>query len=246
MQKKLRRTLSIGLLLISVYLLIWATLPNKHQVAVQDISPSEMQLPSRGQAVIPSILVSRQLSLEWPTSMRIGDKGMITLVFEPELNDSASPDALAEFSNVYDSYNLMAEGRFEAAGIRVDPANSTRESMPSGHDVKFNWQVNFEKAGSYPGNVWLSLRFLPLDGSQASQQLIYIHEVDIRATSLCGLSGPLARLLGGVGIILGVVVGINDMIALVRKWIGKTILTTDSAQRERPPTQMNADKIKFK
>ncbi len=230
MLKKLRPILSIGLLLISVCLLIWATLPSKRQVAVQEISPSEMQLKSSGQAAIPSILESQQLSLQWPSSMRIGDVEKITLVFKPELNDSASPDAVAEFSNVYDSYNLMAEGRFEVAGTRVDPANPTRESMPSGQALKFKWQVIIDKAGSYPGNVWLSLRFLPVDGSQASQQPIFVQEVDIRATSLFGISGPLARLLGGVGIFFSVLVSFDIMIDFVRNLRRKitTKYTTDT------------------
>ncbi|MFZ0533471.1 MAG: hypothetical protein WAM09_09845 [Anaerolineales bacterium] len=221
MLKKLRRVLSLGLLLFSGYLLIWAILSSMRQVVVQSISPSEMQIPSSGEPPIPSILESRQVILEWPASMRIGDNGIITLIFEPIQKDAPSPDPQAELTNVYNNYNLMAEARIEAVGIKVDPANPTRESMPSGQSVKFKWQVSVEQAGSYNCNLWLSLRFLPLDGSQASQVPIYVHEVEIHATSLVGMSGPVGRLLGGMGIIFSILVIFDDMIGLVTRWMKK-------------------------
>jgi len=227
MLKKIRRALSIGLLLFSSGLLIWASLPSKRQVAIQTISPSEMQLPSTTQAVIPAILETRQVVLDWPSSMRIGDMGVITLVFEPIPNNPPSNNPQGEFSDVYDNNNIMAEARFEVAGISVNPANPTRESMPSGHSVKFEWQVNLEQAGSYHGNVWLSLRFLPLDGTTASQEPIFVREVDIHAASLFGISAPMARLLGGVGIILSVLIIFDDMISWARKWKRRMDLTTD-------------------
>ena len=228
---KIRRTLAVGLLLFSGSLLIWASLGGQRQVMTQTISPDEMQLPSNTQVIIPAILETRQVVLEWPSSMRIGDIGVISLVFEPIRNDAPSSYPQGEFTDVYKNYSMMAEARIEAAGISANPANPTRESMPSGDSVKFKWQVNIEQAGSYHTNVWLSLRFLPLDGSLASQKPIFVREVDIHAISLFGLSAPLARLLGGVGIILSVLLIFDDMIGLVRKLIGKINLTADSSQK---------------
>ncbi len=220
MLKKTRRALSIGLVLFSSCLLIWASLANKRQVVIQSISPAEMQLPTNMQAATPTILDTRQVVLDWPTSMRIGDEEVIILVFEPVLNDALSSNPQGRFSDVYNNYNIMAEARFEVAGINVNPANPTRESMPSGHVAKFNWQINVEQAGSYHGNVWLSLRFLPLDGTPASQEPIFVREVDIHAVSLFGLNAPLVRVLGGVGIILSVLIIFDDMIGLMRKCRG--------------------------
>lgn len=176
-----------------------------------------MALDSNGQATIPSILDTRQVVLEWPTSMRIGDVEVITLIFEPIPSDTTSSIPQGEFTNVYNNYNIMAEARFEVAGISVNPANPTRESMPSGDPVKFNWQIKVEQARYFHGNVWLSLRFLPLDGSHPSQVPIFVREVDIHAASLFRMGGPLARLLGSVGIILGVLIMFDDMISLIRK-----------------------------
>ena len=221
MPKKIRRTLSLGLLLFSGSLLVWASLPSPHQVLTQTISPPEMQLPSSTLASIPTILETRKVVLEWPGSLRIGDTDVISLVFEPIQNEAVASSAQGKFSDIYNNYNIMAEARIEAAGVRVNPANPTRESMPSGHTVKFKWQVNIEQTGSYQGNVWLSLRFLPLDGSPASQWPVFVRQVDIHAISIFGLSAAWARLLGGVGILLSGLIIFDDMISLIRKWLSR-------------------------
>ena len=106
----------------------------------------------------------------------------------------------------------MAEAKFEVAGVRVEPANPTRVSMPPGQPVRFKWQISAEQAGAYGGNVWLSLRFLPLDGSTPIQVPIYVKEFGIKATSLLGFSGTTARLVGGVGVLLSLLLVFNDMI----------------------------------
>lgn len=217
MLKKIRRALSIGLLLFGSSLLIWASIPSKHEVVEQAISSSEMQLPSDTQANIPSILETRQVMLEWPSSLRIGDMEGITLVFEPIANDMSANNPQDKFSDVYIDYNIMTEARFEVAGISVSPAIPTRESMPSGRSVKYEWQINAEQVRTFYGTVWLSLRFLPLDGNKAIQKPIFVREVDLHATSLCGMSAPMARLLGGMGIILSVVIIFDDMISWFRK-----------------------------
>jgi len=44
--RKLRIILGILILLISISLLIWGLAPARHEIRIQDISPSEMQLPT--------------------------------------------------------------------------------------------------------------------------------------------------------------------------------------------------------
>jgi len=46
MTRKIRIVLGILILLISIGLLIWAYAPLRHETRIQNISPSEMQLPS--------------------------------------------------------------------------------------------------------------------------------------------------------------------------------------------------------
>ena len=213
----IRRVLSLLLILAGCGMLLWAWLPNPRQALSQYIEPPAMQAPAAGFAQILASLEVRQVRMEWPTSLRIGEPGAITLSFDPVRSEIIVPKPEAQFSDVYNSYNLMAEGRFEVAGRRVDPANPIRESMPSGQTVKFTWQLSPQEIGTYECNVWLLLRFLPLDGSPASEVPVFVHQVDIQATSLFGLGGPQARLLGGVGIIASVILSLDLLFCRVIK-----------------------------
>ena len=217
MLNKVRYFLSFGLLLFGGSLLVWALLPARRQVDEQTIRPDTMRMKLNGQDVESAVMDARQVRLEWRSSMRIGDDEVIRLEFET-IENASSPEQQTGFTDAYNSYNIMAEARFEVAGVRVKPANPTRESMPAGQPVRFMWEVSTERAGDFKGNVWLSLRFLPLDGSPPIQEPIYVSEVGIHATSLFGLSGTLARILGGVGVGLSLLLVYKDMSGLVISW----------------------------
>jgi len=216
MLNKVRFFLSFGLLLLSGWLLAWGLLPTRRQLDEQTIQPGTLVVKLNGQVVESAVMDARQVKLEWPTSMRIGDHEMIQLEFET-IENASSPEQQTGYTDAYNSYNIMTEARFEVAGVRIEPTNPTRESMPAGQPVRFKWEVSTERAGDYKGNVWLSLRFLPLDGNSPIQEAIYVSAVGIHASSLFGLSGPLARVLGGVGMLLGVVLILKDVVKWFRK-----------------------------
>ncbi len=204
MVKKIRRGVAIVLLLASLSLLIWGNLPGSRQSFSQYIEPTAMQVSASGSASIPALLEMRQVRVEWPDSLRIGDQADITLTFEPVKSEILLPSPETKLTDLYGYYALMADSRFEVAGLQVQPAEPRRESLPKGQTVKYRWQVSAQEVGKYAGIVWLSLRFLPLDGGQASEVTVFVHELDIRASSFLGLSGPVARLMGGIVIIVGI------------------------------------------
>jgi hypothetical protein len=217
----IRLFVSLALILGGITLLAWGSIPGSRQRLVQVITPAEMQVPSGEQNLKEAILESRQVVVAWPDSMRIGDQEVISLVFEPVQDVSSDGYAEQGLSDVYASYALMAESRYEVAGMHADPPNPVRESMPAGQSVKFIWKINTREAGRSPGKIWLSLRFLPLDRSEASEVPIFVREVDIRANSLLGMSGPAARLWGSVGIISGIALNYDVMIGTIKKLISK-------------------------
>ncbi len=217
MLKTLRHVVSVVLLLAGIILLGWGMLPDRTRAIEQFISPAEMQLPGDGTAAIATLMEYRQVRLEWPATMRIGDQETIRLVFETVTSEIIVQKPAADLANVYDKYNLMAEGRLEVGGLQVDPANPRRESLPQGQTVTYLWQVRAQEAGNYTGTIWLSLRFLPLDGGPASQVPVFVRDLDIQANSLLGLSGPIARAAGGVGIVVGLGLCFDVMIGLIKK-----------------------------
>ena len=214
----IRRGVGLGLLICSVGLLVWASLPSRVQMMEQVILPAEMKLPNDEQPA-KAVLETRQVRLEWPESMRIGDSAEIRLIFESVGEEKQDANSDIELSNVYNQYNLMVEGRFEVSGLKVNPANPLRESLLAGEIISYDWNVTAENAGIYPGTVWLSLRFLPLEGDVPSQAPIFVTKVDIKATSLWGISGPIARLLGGLGVALGIIMLFDVMIGLLHRLI---------------------------
>jgi hypothetical protein len=106
----------------------------------------------------------------------------------------------------------MAEARLELAGIKINPSNITRESIPAGMPAKFKWTIAADKPGTYDGRVWLYIRYHPIDGGEAIQVPVYIANVIIQAKSLLGMNGAMSRLVGCLGIVLGILLVSNDMI----------------------------------
>ena len=236
----IRRVLATCILLLSVILLVWAMLPGKREVATLVLSPFEMKMTSGSAGSTPAILEDRRVTLEWPSSMRIGDKGIINLTFDVNAGGNPTPSLASgasneggngqSLTNVYITHNVMLEGRFEVAGMRVDPANPISESLPEGQPVSFKWEVSMPQAGSYECTLWLTLHFLPLDGSEASHQPIYARRIKIDNTSLLGIGGSAVRLLGAGGILLSGCVVFDDMIGVVKNL--KRKITTKDMKRK--------------
>ncbi|OGO63760.1 MAG: hypothetical protein A2030_04065 [Chloroflexi bacterium RBG_19FT_COMBO_50_10] len=101
--------------------------------------------------------------------------------------------------------------------MKIMPANTTRVSMPPGQPVKIIWKITPEQDGSYLGIVWLSLRFLPLDGNNPIQIPIYVKDIKVQVSSLVGLNGSLARLFGGVGVLVSLLLVFEYAINVVGK-----------------------------
>lgn len=165
------------------------------------LQPNMMSVKSNGDKKT-AILENRQVRLEWPSSLRIGEEGIVQLDFEVTQADETSLNQQSGLKDAYAKHNVMAEANFEVAGMEVKPANTTRVSMPPGQSVNIIWKITPEQNGSYLGVVWLSLRFLPLDGNNPIQIPIYVKDIMVQVSSFLGLNGSLARLLGGVGVLV--------------------------------------------
>jgi hypothetical protein len=99
----------------------------------------------------------------------------------------------------------------------VSPAAVISQPLLPGQAVTFYWSVSSDDVGVYRGTVWLYLRFLPLDGSPASERPLSAQIVEIETVNLLGLSGAPARILGGAGMLLGGMLGLDDLVKLVKK-----------------------------
>jgi hypothetical protein len=216
MWKKIRLLLSFCLLAISIGLILWSVLPAQHLVEVQSIQANLEGLYESGEKQ-PRLAENRQVRMEWPASVRIADKAGIRLVFENIKETSSSIELNSGFYNIYERYNIMAEAKVEAAGLTIEPANPTRVSMPPGQPVHFKWVISTQKSGIYYGKVWLSLRFLPLDGSTPIQEPVYVNDLELIVNSMMGLSGSMARLVGGLCGVISILLVSSDLINLATR-----------------------------
>ncbi len=199
------------------------------------ISPGAMQLKLDKQADVPTILSPRQVRMTWPGLMRIGDKNEIELVFEPVAGTISTSNPSPGFVDAYDSYNLMAEARFEVAGVTVEPAGPIRESLPRGQTVSFKWQISTVQEGTFDGTAWLYLRYLPLDGKTPIDQPVYLLTVTLHSTSFFSLSSPTARLLGGVGLVISASLTAGDLIKAARRRLRTTTREVNGREKIENP-----------
>lgn len=181
------------------------------------ISPVSMSIPMNNGEVRPAILQERDIELKWPSTMRIGDIKTIELTFLPTAEGFASSRLYPGLVDVYTNYNVMVEARYEVAGVNVIPANPTRESLFVGQSVRFKWDISVYDEGDFTGTIWLSLRFVPLDGSDPVQVPIFVNEVTLHARTLFNMSGPVTRITGSLGFIIVIFLFFNDMIIIIKR-----------------------------
>jgi hypothetical protein len=67
--------------------------------------------------------------------------------------------------------------------------------------------------------VWLRLELVPKNGGQIEEMLLLARTIEIQAVTVLGLSGSLARILGGVGLILSTVLGYPFIQNWVTGWL---------------------------
>jgi len=211
-----RRLISVFVLLLSAVSLVWSGVPARQLNLTSTLAPEDMQLVSTEINATYAVLENRQVRLEWPASMRIGDEYAINLEYTPFVNESAAPGQPSGYVDVYSDHNVMAEARYEVNGVRADPVNPIRASLIAGRGLKFTWEIQADQAGEYDSVVWLSLRYLPLDGSAPSQVPIFIQALKLHTHSLLGLDASKARLLGGLGMILAIALELGDRFGKIR------------------------------
>jgi hypothetical protein len=196
-----RRFLGILLALISATVFIWGTWPFRR--VVQSIPLDE----------------SRRLSISWPVVIRVGDAQKVQLILEPR--EDARSAVAGQTASILDpleqgfatetvqAYHILAESRLEVAGLPLIPGDLVSQPVLPGGRVVFSWSAYPQRAGTYPGVIWLYLRLIPLASGDETTRPVLAREFQIRAVELFGLGGPPARLLGISGILLATAIGLD-------------------------------------
>jgi hypothetical protein len=175
----------------------------------------------------PAIPEARQLVLEWPDKIRAGDSDLVRLTLE--MDEGGTLTATAEYKghktsgepvsipNLYATHDVIAEAWLDLAGVQLAPQDTISQELRPGKDVTFYWSLRPEDVGTYRGTAWMTLRFEPDEGGSTQRMTLPPQPLEIRVVTLLGMSGRTARILGGVGTVLGAVFSADDIIAWLRK-----------------------------
>ncbi len=178
----------------------------------------------------PAMPERRRLTLEFPPEIRAGDSDVIRLTLEVDDLGNVTPTAevsghevtgkVIEIPNVYETHRVIAEARFDMAGMEVRPADLISEPLTQGTSATFFWSIRPQAVGDYRGTIWLYLRFVDKSSGAESQKTVSAQIVEIEAVNFLGLSGSFARTMGVVGSIAGTVIGfpfLEDIIKFLFK-----------------------------
>jgi len=217
------KTIRGSLLVFSLALLLTACGTVEPNIGEEEVEPDPAgeTEPTPAPTVPPAIPEQRLLSLEWPSVIRQGDSDLVILTLQMDEEGRITPTAKysghetygekVEIPNLYETHNVMAEARLDLAGVVVRPGEITSMTLLPGKTVTFTWSVQPDQPNTYRGAVWFYLRFIPKDGSPDYQHLVSTQPIEIQCVNFLGLSGTMARLIGGVGALFGSVISIDTI-----------------------------------
>ncbi len=177
---------------------------------------------------LPAIPERRRLTLEFPPKMRAGDSEVIRLTLEVDDLGNITPTALfdgsvvtgevVEIPDLYETHNVVAEAKFDIAGMQVSPPELISQTLSKGQSLNFYWSIRTTEIGVYRGTIWFYLRFVDKVSGEESRKTVSAQILEIEAVNFLGLSANLVRTVGGVGSVVGAVIGFpffEDIIKLV-------------------------------
>jgi hypothetical protein len=138
-------------------------------------------------------------------TLEVDDLGAITPT--AEIGGNVVTGKVIEIQNLYETHHVIAETRFDVAGMEISPADLSSQPLAQGQSVTFYWSIRPRETGLYRGTVWLYLRFVDKQSSAESQKAVSAQLVEIEAVNLFGLSGSFARTTGVIGSVVGTVIG---------------------------------------
>lgn len=165
----------------------------------------------------PAINEARRLTLEFPPTIRAGDSDIVRLTLEVDDLGNITPTAqfeehvitgkIVQIPNLYESHHVVAESRFDIAGVEISPAELISIPLAPGQSATFSWSIRPSDVGIYRGTIWLYLRFVDKLNGEESRTTVSAQIVEIEAVNFFGLSGSFARTTGLIGSIVGTVIG---------------------------------------
>jgi hypothetical protein len=217
----LLRALGLALMLIALVVLTWATRAVTYRTQTATITQAELHpAGENGLPLKNPDQIAGRIFLEWPEALRLGDAGEVRLSFDPEAaqNAQAAPDGLATPDALAATQPATAEAggevlqsRLELAGIIHTPTGEISQALSLEHPVTFLWNLRAGQPGDFAGTTWLHLQTEQAGAGQEARVVLTAQQLDIPVMTFYGLSGAEARIIGWVGLALGLALGLGDL-----------------------------------
>lgn len=194
-------------------------------------SPEESNGEGEPPSLVPAIPERRRLTLEFPPQIRAGDSDVVRLTLEVDDLGNIVPTAqiegnvvsgeVVEIPNLYETHHVIAEAKFDIAGVQVSPSEVFSQTLSQGQSVTFYWSVRPQEVGVYRGTIWFYLRFVDNVSGEESQKTVSAQLVEIEAVNILGFPPGIVRTFGGIGSVVGAVVGFPFFEDIIRFIFGK-------------------------
>jgi len=194
---------------ISIALLVWGfwQTPRETKVLYLDQGQGSLGIPdppSANNAIAPS----PNVTLEYPSSLRVGDIGLIRLRLTLDAKTALlkywgdrAEDADAYAIPAPDRVTALAEANLELPQARIRPSDSISQALRDGAPTEFVWSASTSQPGELNGTAWLFIKFATNGTEPTSRIALSAQPIQIEAATFLGLGGAGARLCGTVGVI---------------------------------------------
>lgn len=204
---RLRRAGGIVLSITGLVVLLWGSWPARQ--VTHEITYSygkELALPVGWDGLqLPPSLKDGIFSLQWPAWIRLGDEGKIRLQLDGKPPKPPCPDG--------DTDHLFTiVSRLELPGVRIVPGSELSQPIVPCQPMIQGWTIRPSGGHKTWGTIWLHLGASGLPPGSEPEMAVAAVPLVIPVTSLFGLGGAQARLVGVLAILIGLALNIDLLV----------------------------------
>lgn len=173
---------------------------------------TQAPLLPQAQATPPPVEV-RNIELEWPTRIRLGDSDTVRLALIPSQEGYTVTTEFPEHKTITQTvtvqrpggYDLYAVASLDGVGFDLSPTGEQERQLPVGESVTWRWSLTPHAIGQQRISISVLLRWRPLPGTAGARREsgIFSHSLTINVQSFFGLTRGQAMTSGLLGLVFG-------------------------------------------
>ncbi len=162
--------------------------------------------PQPSQAAATPGPEARQIELEYPASIKLGESDVIHLSLAPSQKGYVVQAEFPEHQTSQQEvpvqrppgYDLYAVARLDGVAFDLTPQGDQVRSLPAGETITWSWSLTPRRAGQQRLALTLLLRWQPVPAASGSlrEAVIFSRGLQVQVSSFLGLPPALAGLIG--------------------------------------------------